>query len=70
MCKVRGSRVSQKDGLVKVLRDLANSPYAPKDDVFGIVDPFLHIRLLRLLHVLGQGDADAMNDISGVYFVN
>lgn len=43
-----------------------NSAYAPEYDIAGITDPFLHIRLLRLLRVLGQGDADAsdcMNDI-------
>ncbi|CAA2988678.1 AP-1 complex subunit gamma-2-like [Olea europaea subsp. europaea] len=54
------------DGLVKVLKDVANSPYAPEYDVSGIADPFLHIKLLKLLRVLGQGDADAsdsMNDI-------
>lgn len=52
--------------LVKVLKDVVNSPYAPEYDIAGITDPFLHIRLLRLLRVLGQGDADAsdcMNDI-------
>jgi len=51
---------------VKTLKDVANSPYAPEYDVGGITDPFLHIRLLRFLRVLGQGDADAsdsMNDI-------
>ncbi|XP_075096605.1 AP-1 complex subunit gamma-2 [Nicotiana tabacum] len=54
------------DGLVKILKDLTNSPYAPEYDVSGITDPFLHIRLLRLLCALGQDDAnasDAMNDI-------
>ncbi|XP_059648987.1 AP-1 complex subunit gamma-2-like isoform X2 [Cornus florida] len=54
------------EGLVKVLKDVVNSPYAPEYDISGITDPFLHIRLLRLLRVLGQGDADAsdfMNDI-------
>lgn len=54
------------DGLVKVLKDLANSPYAPEYDISGITDPFLHIRLLRFLRILGQGDVDAsdcMNDI-------
>ncbi|CAI0386418.1 unnamed protein product [Linum tenue] len=54
------------DGLVRTLRDLVNSPYAPEYDIAGITDPFLHIRLLKLLRVLGQGDADAsdaMNDI-------
>lgn len=51
---------------MKVLKDVVNSPYAPEYDVSGIADPFLHIRLLRLLRVLGHGDADAsdsMNDI-------
>ncbi|XP_019423770.1 PREDICTED: AP-1 complex subunit gamma-2-like [Lupinus angustifolius] len=54
------------DGLVRTLRDLTNSPYSPEYDVAGITDPFLHIRLLKLLRVLGEGDADAsdsMNDI-------
>lgn len=52
--------------MVKALKDVANSPYAPEYDVSGITDPFLHIRLLRFLRVLGHGDADAsdcMNDI-------
>ncbi|XP_044493317.1 AP-1 complex subunit gamma-2-like isoform X2 [Mangifera indica] len=54
------------DSLVRTLRELVNSSYAPEYDVAGITDPFLHIRLLKLLRVLGQGDADAsdsMNDI-------
>ncbi|KAF9606942.1 hypothetical protein IFM89_030240 [Coptis chinensis] len=54
------------EGLVKALKDCVNSPYQPEYDVSGIADPFLHIRLLRLLRVLGEGDADAsdcMNDI-------
>ncbi|PON59284.1 Adaptor protein complex AP-1, gamma subunit [Parasponia andersonii] len=54
------------EGLVKTLKDVVNSPYAPEYDIAGITDPFLHIRLLRLLRLLGQGDADAsdcMNDI-------
>ncbi|KAI3467496.1 hypothetical protein Pfo_024159 [Paulownia fortunei] len=71
MCKVSTEaleyfRKKCIDGLVKVLKDIANSPYAPEYDISGITDPFLHIRLLKLLHVLGQGDADAsdtMNDI-------
>ncbi|KAL8534094.1 hypothetical protein ACS0TY_010203 [Phlomoides rotata] len=71
MCKVSSEaleyfRKKCIDGLVKVLKGLANSPYAPEYDISGITDPFLHIRLLKLLHVLGQGDADAsdvMNDI-------
>ncbi|RYR65056.1 hypothetical protein Ahy_A03g011057 isoform B [Arachis hypogaea] len=54
------------EGLVRTLKDLANSSYSPEYDVSGITDPFLHIRLLKLLRLLGEGDADAsdsMNDI-------
>uniref|UniRef100_A0A0D9VMC3 AP-1 complex subunit gamma n=1 Tax=Leersia perrieri TaxID=77586 RepID=A0A0D9VMC3_9ORYZ len=54
------------DGLVRILRDVSNSSYAPEYDVAGISDPFLHIRVLKLMHILGQGDADCseyMNDI-------
>jgi AP-1 complex subunit gamma-1 len=71
ICKVSSEaleyfRKKCTEGLVKTLRDIANSPYSPEYDVAGITDPFLHIRLLKLLRVLGQGDADAsdcMNDI-------
>lgn len=45
---------------------MSNSPYAPEYDISGITDPFLHIRVLKLMRMLGQGDADAseyMNDI-------
>ncbi|MFS8020599.1 putative clathrin/coatomer adaptor, adaptin-like, armadillo-like helical [Helianthus anomalus] len=54
------------EGLVKVLKDAVNSPYAPEYDISGISDPFLQIRLLRILRILGHGDADAsdlMNDV-------
>ncbi|XP_062220627.1 AP-1 complex subunit gamma-2-like isoform X1 [Phragmites australis] len=52
--------------LVRILRDVSNSSYAPEYDVSGISDPFLHIRALKLMRILGQGDADCseyMNDI-------
>ncbi|XP_018440730.1 AP-1 complex subunit gamma-1 isoform X2 [Raphanus sativus] len=54
------------EGLIKTLRDITNSAYQPEYDVAGITDPFLHIRLLKLLRILGHGDADAsdlMTDI-------
>ncbi|KAE8690806.1 AP-1 complex subunit gamma-1 [Hibiscus syriacus] len=71
LCKVSSEaleyfREKCTEGLVKTLRDMANSPYSPEYDVAGITDPFLHIRLLKLLRILGHGDADAsdcMNDI-------
>ncbi|WVZ22883.1 hypothetical protein V8G54_001427 [Vigna mungo] len=71
LCKISSEALEHvrkkcTDGLVRVLKDLANNPYSPEYDVAGFTDPFLHIRLLRLLRVLGEGDPDAsdsMNDI-------
>ncbi|XAR65049.1 hypothetical protein NMG60_11009005 [Bertholletia excelsa] len=71
LCKVSAEafeyfRKKWTDGVVKALRDVVNSPYSPEYDVSGITDPFLHIRLLKFLQTLGQGDADSsdcMNDI-------
>uniref|UniRef100_A0ACD5Y0Z7 Uncharacterized protein n=1 Tax=Avena sativa TaxID=4498 RepID=A0ACD5Y0Z7_AVESA len=54
------------DGLFRILRDVSNSSYAPEYDIAGITDPFLHIRVLRLMRTLGEGDADCseyVNDI-------
>ncbi|KAF2717040.1 Adaptor protein complex AP-1 gamma subunit [Polychaeton citri CBS 116435] len=52
--------------LVKVLKGLSQSGYAPEHDVTGITDPFLQVKILRLLRVLGRGDArisEQVNDI-------
>ncbi|KAF9679977.1 hypothetical protein SADUNF_Sadunf06G0072100 [Salix dunnii] len=71
LCKVSPEaleflRKKHTEGLVRTLKDVVNSPYTPEYDIAGIADPFLHVRLLKLLRALGQGDADAsdaMNDI-------
>lgn len=53
-------------GLVRTLKGLASSGYAPEHDVTGITDPFLQVKILRLLRVLGRGDprtSEQINDI-------
>ena len=52
--------------LVKTLKGLTASGYAPEHDVSGITDPFLQVKILRFLRVLGRGDVETseiMNDI-------
>ncbi|WVQ80505.1 hypothetical protein IAT38_002610 [Cryptococcus sp. DSM 104549] len=52
--------------LVKHLKNLVSTGYSAEHDVLGITDPFLQTKILRLLRLLGRGDAAAsetMNDI-------
>jgi len=52
--------------LVRILKNLIMSGYSPEHDVSGISDPFLQIKILRLLRVLGRNDpaaSETMNDI-------
>lgn len=52
--------------LVKMLRNLLNLGYSPEHDIAGIADPFLQVKLLRLLQVLGHKNdeaSEAMNDV-------
>ncbi|EYC20300.1 hypothetical protein Y032_0022g559 [Ancylostoma ceylanicum] len=52
--------------LVRILKNLLMSGYSPEHDVTGISDPFLQVKILRLLRVLGKDDSrstEEMNDI-------
>jgi AP-1 complex subunit gamma-1 len=52
--------------LVKTLKSLASSGYAPEHDVMGISDPFLQVKLLHLLRVLARGDPDTTEQINDI----
>ncbi|KAM5533832.1 hypothetical protein V8D89_012495 [Ganoderma adspersum] len=52
--------------LVRHLKALVTTGYSPEHDVSGITDPFLQVRILRLMRLLGKGDpraSETMNDI-------
>ena len=55
-----------KGSLVKILKGLASSGYAPEHDVTGIADPFVQVKILRLLRVLGRGDSDVSEQINDI----
>uniref|UniRef100_A0A671XF43 Adaptor related protein complex 1 subunit gamma 2 n=1 Tax=Sparus aurata TaxID=8175 RepID=A0A671XF43_SPAAU len=52
--------------IFEIMKGLVISGYSPEHDVAGISDPFLQVRILRLLRILGHNNeaaSDAMNDL-------
>ena len=52
--------------LVRVLKNLVGSSFSAEHDVGGLNDPFLQVKVLRLLRILGHGDADASDLMSDI----
>ncbi|KAH9910057.1 Adaptor protein complex AP-1 gamma subunit [Xylariomycetidae sp. FL2044] len=52
--------------LVRTLKGLATSGYAPEHDVTGITDPFVQVKILRLLRVLARGDPEGTEQINDI----
>ncbi|KAJ3029593.1 UNVERIFIED_CONTAM: clathrin associated protein complex large subunit [Siphonaria sp. JEL0065] len=71
MCKLNPEYVipelkEQVPILVKRLKNLITTGFSPEHDVGGVSDPFLQIKILRLLRILGAGDpraSELMNDV-------
>jgi len=52
--------------LCKVLKSLIYAGKSAEHDIAGHADPFLQVAILRLLRVLGRGDADASDAMSDI----
>jgi AP-1 complex subunit gamma-1 len=70
LCRVAPDAVAQLrhevETLVKILTSLTGAAPGGEHDVGGVNDPFLQAGTLRLLRVLGAGDADASDAMSDV----
>lgn len=52
--------------LTRLLRNFISMGFSPEHDVSGITDPFMQVKILRLLRVLGKSNEEAseqMNDV-------
>ncbi len=52
--------------MVRYLKNLSSTNYAPEYDINGITDPFLQVRILEVLYYYGKNNSDAseeMNDL-------
>lgn len=52
--------------LVRLLRNFISMGFSPEYDVAGIADPFMQVKILHLLRLLGKGSEEAseqMNDV-------
>jgi AP-1 complex subunit gamma-1 len=52
--------------LVQHLKKLTSSGYAPEHDVTGITDPFLQVKILRLLRILGKHNPEVSEQINDI----
>uniref|UniRef100_A0A383VEJ1 AP-1 complex subunit gamma n=1 Tax=Tetradesmus obliquus TaxID=3088 RepID=A0A383VEJ1_TETOB len=52
--------------LCKMLRALLQGGFSPEHDVGGITNPFLQVKILQLLRVLGRGNADASDAMTDI----
>lgn len=52
--------------LIKQLKALTTAGYAPEHDVTGITDPFLQVKILKLLRVMGKGDPSVSEQINDI----
>lgn len=52
--------------LVKTLKTLLMSGYAPEYEIQGVKDPFLQVKILEVLGRLGAGNSEASDEMSDI----
>jgi AP-1 complex subunit gamma-1 len=64
--ETREEYVKLVPSLTRLLRNFLSMGFSPEHDVSGITDPFMQVKILRLLRLLGKGSDEAseqMNDV-------
>lgn len=52
--------------LVRILKNLIMAGYSPEHDVCGVSDPFLQVKILRLLRLFGHNDPEASETMTDI----
>ncbi|GAX74370.1 hypothetical protein CEUSTIGMA_g1819.t1, partial [Chlamydomonas eustigma] len=52
--------------LCKILRQMLSAGSSPEHDIGGITDPFLQVKILRVLRYLGRGSPEASDKMSDI----
>ena len=52
--------------MVRTLKNLLMSGYAPEYEIGGVKDPFLQVKILELLRLLGEKNSEASDDMSDI----
>lgn len=52
--------------LVRTLKNLLMSGYAPEYEVGGVKDPFLQVKILQVLRRLGEKNSEASDEMSDI----
>jgi AP-1 complex subunit gamma-1 len=70
ICKVDSKYVKQfrkhLAGLIKTLKSLLMSGYAPEYEIGGVKDPFLQVKIIEIMGRIGHGNSEASDEISDI----
>jgi AP-1 complex subunit gamma-1 len=64
--KVRDEMRKFVPHLVRIFSSLLQYGFSPEYDVGGVTDPFLQVKILRLMRVLGEGNVEASDSMNVV----
>ena len=52
--------------LIKTLKSLLMSGYAPEYEIGGVKDPFLQVKIIEMMSRIGHGNSEASDEMSDI----